>query len=180
MGGVTLERIAVFDREALADLMRLEAASWKGKAGTAIECDVRLVRFYTTLARVFARRRELSVAFLRARGERIAAQFAVEDATTLYLMKVGYDPAFAHYGPGQILVRETAADAARRGLARYDLLGKDTAWKMKWTDLVQPHVEVTIYAPSTLGAARYFVQEVARPLAGRAARRVRAIRSQPS
>lgn len=180
MGGVSLERIAVFDREALSDVIRLEAASWKGKAGTAIECDARLVRFYTTLARVYSRRQELSVAFLRARGERIAAQFALEDATTLYLMKVGYDPAFAHYGPGQILVRETAADAARRGLARYDLLGKDTAWKMKWTDLVRPHVEVTIYAPSTLGAARHFAREVARPLLGRAVRRVRAMRGQPS
>jgi CelD/BcsL family acetyltransferase involved in cellulose biosynthesis len=173
MGGVELERITAFDRAALADMVRLEAAAWKGAAGTAIACDARLAAFYVALARVFARKGALSLAFLRARGARIAGQFALEDATTVHLMKVGYDPAYAHFGPGQILVRETAADAANRGLRRYDMLGQDTAWKMKWTNEVRPHVKVTIYAPSPGGRVHHFVREIARPLAGRALRRVR-------
>ncbi len=173
MGGVELERITAFDRAALADILRLEAAAWKGAAGTAIACDPRLGAFYAALARVFARKGGLSLAFLRARGARIAGQFALEDATTFHLMKVGYDPEYAHFGPGQILVRETAADAASRGLRRYDMLGQDTAWKMKWTNEVRPHVEMTIYAPSPAGRVHHFVREVARPLAGRALRHVR-------
>ncbi len=173
MGGVELERVASFDRGALQDVLRLEAAAWKGAAGTAIACNPRLSRFYTALARVFARKRQLSLNFLRARGVRIAAQFALEDATTFHLMKVGYDPEYAHFGPGQILVRETAADAARRGLVRYDMLGQDTAWKMKWTSEVRPHVQITMYAPSPGGRVYHFVREIARPLAGRALRRVR-------
>jgi CelD/BcsL family acetyltransferase involved in cellulose biosynthesis len=173
VGGVELERVTTFDREAIDDVLKLEAAAWKGAAGTAIACDARLASFYRALARVFARKGSLTMAFLRARGVRIAAQFALEDATTFYLVKVGYDPEYAHFGPGQILVRETAADAARRGLERYDLLGKDTAWKMKWTSLVRAHVEMTIYAPSARGRARHFVREVARPLVGRALRRLR-------
>jgi CelD/BcsL family acetyltransferase involved in cellulose biosynthesis len=173
LGGVQLERVTVFDREALRDLLRLEAAAWKGAAGTAIACDAGLARFYAAIARVFARRGALSIAFLRAQGKRIAGQLALEDATTLYLMKVGYDPAFAHFGPGQLLVRETAADAARRGLERYDLLGKDTAWKTKWTSEVRAHVEITVYAPSPGGRARHLLREVARPLVGRAWRAFR-------
>jgi CelD/BcsL family acetyltransferase involved in cellulose biosynthesis len=173
MGGVELERVSAFDRKALGDVMQLEAAAWKGAAGTAIACDPRLTAFYAALARVFAQRGALTIAFLRARGARIAAQFALEDATTIHLLKVGYDPAYSHFGPGQILLRESAADAARRGLRRYDLLGQDTPWKMKWTSQVRSHVQITIYAPSTGGRLHHFVREVARPTAGRALKRVR-------
>jgi CelD/BcsL family acetyltransferase involved in cellulose biosynthesis len=173
LGGVELERVTAFDRGAIDEVLRLEAAAWKGVAGTAITCDAKLTRFYETIAQLFAARGALSIAFLRARGVRIAAQFALEDATTRYLMKVGYDPAYAHYGPGQLLVRETAADAARRGLQRYDLMGKDTPWKTKWTDLARPHVQVRLYAPSMLGRVRHFVHEVARPMAGSALRALR-------
>jgi CelD/BcsL family acetyltransferase involved in cellulose biosynthesis len=173
MGGVELERIAHFDHDALRDVLRLEAAAWKGAAGTAIACDPRLATFYASLARLFARRKTLSLAFLRAGGKRIAAQFALEDESTFYLLKTGYDPDYAHFGPGQLLVREAAADAARRGLVRYDLCGQDTAWKLKWTSLVRSHVEVNVYAPSPRGRARHFVHGVARPLAGRALRALR-------
>jgi CelD/BcsL family acetyltransferase involved in cellulose biosynthesis len=173
LGGVELERVTSFDRPALQDILRLEAAAWKGAAGTAIASNPRDVRFYEALARIFARRGRLTLAFLRARGARIAAIFALEDATTFYLMKTGYDPEFAHYGPGQLLVRETAIDACRRGLVRYDMLGRDTPWKMKWTEEVRSHVSIDVYAPSLLGRTRYFVQEVARPLAARAAAKLR-------
>jgi CelD/BcsL family acetyltransferase involved in cellulose biosynthesis len=173
LGGVELERFSCFDRSALRDFFRIEASGWKGAAGSAIACDPRLVAHYTVLARLFARRGKLTLAFLRARGERIAACFALEDATTFYLVKVAYDPQYAHYGPGQLLVRETAFDAERRGLTRYDLLGKDTAYKMKWTDRVRPHLELRIYAPSPGGRARYWAREVARPMAGRLLRTLR-------
>ena len=173
LGGVELERIDVFDRAALREVLRLEAAAWKGAAGTAIACDERLVHFYAALARIFARRKRLTTAFLHAHGKRIAALFALEDDTTFYLMKTGYDPEFAHFGPGQLLIRETAADAARRGLSRYDMMGKDTPWKLKWTDEARSHVEVLVYAPTARGRLGHLVREVARPLAGRALRLVR-------
>ncbi len=175
LGGVELERVTAFDRSALREVLQLEASSWKGRAGTAIACEGRLVAFYAATARVFARRGQLTIAFLRARGRRIAGCFALEDAETFHLLKIAHDPEYAHYGPGQLLVRETALDAARRGLVRYDLLGHDTAYKMKWTDNVRSHVEIRIYAPSVRGRARCWAREVARPLAGRAGRAIRTL-----
>jgi CelD/BcsL family acetyltransferase involved in cellulose biosynthesis len=175
LGGVELERVTSFDRAALRDVLRLEASSWKGREGTAIACEANLVAFYAATARVFARRGQLTLAFLRARGRRIAGCFALEDAETFHLLKIAHDPEYARFGPGQLLVRETALDAARRGLARYDLLGQDTAYKMKWTDKVRSHVEIRVYAPSLRGRARCWAREVARPLAGRAGRTLRAI-----
>jgi CelD/BcsL family acetyltransferase involved in cellulose biosynthesis len=180
LGGVELERIAVADRAVLREVLRLEAAAWKGAAGTAVACDERLVHFYASLARVFGRRGRLTIAFLRARGLRIAGLFALEDATTFYLLKTGYDPEFAHFGPGQLLVRETAADAVRRGLTRYDLMGKESAWKSKWTDQARAHVEVLVYAPTARGRMHHWVREVARPFAGRALRALRGTASPPT
>ena len=177
LGGVTLERVTTFDRSALSDVLRLEAMGWKGEGRTAIACEARLVTFYAAVARVFAARGQLTLGFLHAQGKRIAGCFALEDATTFHLLKIAYDPAYAHFGPGQLLIRETALDAGRRGLTRYDLLGRDTAYKMKWTDRVRAHVELTIYAPSLRGRAHQWTREVARPLAGRAGRALRALAS---
>jgi CelD/BcsL family acetyltransferase involved in cellulose biosynthesis len=177
LGGIELERIPDFDREALKDVLRLEASGWKAEAGTAIASAPELVAYYTTAARVFARRGQLTLAFLRARGARIAGCFALEDATTFHLVKIGYDPEYAHFGPGQLLVRETALDAATRGLTRYDLLGQDTPYKMKWTSEVRSHVEMKIYAPSLRGRAIWWTREVARPFTGRSLARLRALRA---
>jgi hypothetical protein len=66
LGGVELERITTYDRGALNDLLRLEASGWKGHQGSAIACDAPLERYYRTLARIFARRGQLTLAFLRA------------------------------------------------------------------------------------------------------------------
>jgi CelD/BcsL family acetyltransferase involved in cellulose biosynthesis len=179
LGGVELERIAVFDRAALRELLRLEASSWKGQTPASIACGDRLVAFYAATARVFARRGQLTLAFLRARGLRIAGCFALEGAETFHLLKVAHDPEYARFGPGQLLVRETALDAERRGLARYELLGQDAAYKMKWTDNVRSHVEIRVYTPSLRGSARCWAREVAKPLASRAGRTLRALTSTP-
>ncbi|HXX66123.1 MAG TPA: GNAT family N-acetyltransferase, partial [Polyangiaceae bacterium] len=170
LGGIELESIRRFDRTALRDFYRLEVSGWKGDAGTAIALDRRLVAYYGAIARVFAPRGQLSLAFVRARGERIAGCIALEDETCFYLLKIAHDPRYAHYGPGQLLVRETALDAGRRGLRLYDLLGRDSAYKMKWTDRVRPHVEVRIYASSLRARTRRCIREIARPMVGRVLR----------
>ena len=73
-------------------------------------------------------------------------------------------------------MRETALDAARRGLARYDFPGQDAAYKMKWTDLRAGRTSrYVIDAPSLRGRARRRAREVARPLAGRARRTLRTL-----
>jgi CelD/BcsL family acetyltransferase involved in cellulose biosynthesis len=165
LGGVELERIATFDRGAFRDLLRLEACGWKGEAGSAIGCDAKLVAFYSAVGRVFARRGQLTLAFLRARGKRIAGCFALEDGSTFHLLKIAYDEEFAHFGPGQLLVRETAADAERRGLSTYDMMGREAPYKMKWADQARAHVEVVLYAPTLRGRALHLAHERARPLA---------------
>jgi CelD/BcsL family acetyltransferase involved in cellulose biosynthesis len=170
---VAYERVATYDAAALDEGLALEAAGWKGARGlgTAIACDPRLRRFYHAIARTFAKRRQLTLAFLRARGRRIAFHLALEDARAYYLLKPGFDPAFASFGPGQLLVREAAADAARRGLLEFDFLGWEMDWKLEWTDCVHPHVHILVERSTLRGRLRHAARDVLRTRA-RTLRRV--------
>jgi CelD/BcsL family acetyltransferase involved in cellulose biosynthesis len=168
---LAFERIAHYGKSALGEGLALEAAGWKGGLGTAIACDPRLVRFYHALARSFARRGRLTLAFLRARGRRIAFHFALENERTYFLLKPGFDPEFAPYGPGQLLVLLAGADAARRGLVEFDFLGWDMDWKREWTDCGRAHVGIHVYRANLRGGLRYTACRVLRPRAG-ALRRV--------
>jgi CelD/BcsL family acetyltransferase involved in cellulose biosynthesis len=135
LGDVSLE---VVDAEArlpcaLADALRIEAAGWKGKAGTAIACNEDLVRFYTRIGERAARSGTLCLMFLVVGGKRVAFAYCVRQGRTLYLLKTGYDPEYAPYAPFKLLLLRAIEACCREGLAAFDLLGDDEAWKREWT-----------------------------------------------
>src|SRR5262249_52516148 len=130
-----------------------------------IACDAALRGFYTAIARTFGRRGRLSLAFLRAGGRRIAFQFALEDERAYYLLKPGFDPAFARFGPGQLLTWEAALDAARPGLRGFDFLGGYMTWKRDWTSATRPHVTVAIHRPTLRGRLQHTARDMLRPRA---------------
>ncbi|MGZ3440652.1 MAG: GNAT family N-acetyltransferase, partial [Polyangia bacterium] len=104
VGPIALERVdgsglSAVQLDALLDEgFALEAAGWKGDAGTAIACDDRLRGRYRALAHAFAARGQLACYCLRAGERRVAFHFALADADTYYLFKPGFDPALATYG----------------------------------------------------------------------------------
>jgi len=161
------ERVTTADPVALADLFRIEAAAWKGEAGTAIAADRALVGFYREIAHRFAASGNLSLSFLCSGGRRIAAHFALEDAGTYYLLKTGYDPAYAGYGPGHLIVYEAALEARERGLREFDFLGQDMEWKRQWTQRVRRHVRIQVYRRSAAGLTSHALQYRVRPALGR-------------
>jgi hypothetical protein len=165
LGDVRFELIDRYDRAALDEGLALEAAGWKGKAGTgtAIACDPTLMRFYHATARVFAKRRQLALSFLRANGKRIAFHYALTDGRAYYLLKPGFDPAFASFGPGQLHVLHAATFADRQGLQEFDFLGWDMPWKLEWTSDVHAHATVRVYRPLLAQRLTYAAKEVIRP-----------------
>jgi CelD/BcsL family acetyltransferase involved in cellulose biosynthesis len=138
---------------AIEDALRLEAAGWKGAAGTAIACDEALVQRYRTLATAFARRGELALYFLVVDGVRRAFKLGIVDDGVCYLFKTGYDPALASYGPGYLLVESMLHDLIRRGVQTLDFLGDDAPWKREWTDRVRPHAWYHVFRDSWRGRA---------------------------
>lgn len=163
VGGVVLEKIYSPRRADFAAALAIEGMAWKEVAGTSIAKDPRVARLYDALLRVHGRDRRACLAFLRAGGERIATLFFVEDARTLYALKLGYDPRFANVSPGHLIVEAVAADAEKRGLTAFDFVGREDDWKHKWTSLQREHVTMIAYRASARGLALYTVREKLEP-----------------
>jgi CelD/BcsL family acetyltransferase involved in cellulose biosynthesis len=118
--------------DALEEGLRIEAAGWKGRAGTAIAADEATHRFYSLLARRAARRGWLRLHFLRVGERRIAFDFSLFYAGKAFMLKPAYDPAFASCSPySQLLVR-ILQDHFARGVREFDFLGREDAWKFDW------------------------------------------------
>ncbi len=162
-GGVVLERITVPTHADFADALAIEAAAWKGANGTSIDRDPAVAHLYETLGRFLGPRGRAALYFLRAGDKRIATLFAVEDARSIYALKIGFDPAVSNLSPGHLLVLHVARDAEQRGLREFDFVGHEDEWKRKWTTSVHPHVALRIYARSARGLVRYALREVVKP-----------------
>ncbi|HEY2381695.1 MAG TPA: GNAT family N-acetyltransferase [Terriglobia bacterium] len=120
--------------QALADGFRIEAAAWKGVEGTAITSDPTVAEFYTRLARREAKLGRLRLAFLRFCGKRIAFNYLLRSGTKLYGVKIGYDPEYHMYSPGNMLLNLLLQQACAEGVEQYDFLGGDDEWKFEWTN----------------------------------------------
>lgn len=131
----------------------LEAAGWKGAAGTAIACSPSLRARYRAVAHAWAARGELACYFLRAGDRRVAFHFALVGGGVYYLFKPGFDPALASYGPGHLLVDLVARDLIARGIGELDFLGDDMPWKREWTDTARAHSFRYLFAPTLRGRA---------------------------
>ena len=126
-------------REAMEDGLRIEAAAWKGDEGTAILCDPAVAEFYTRLAEREAELGQLRLSFLRVAGKRIAFSYLLRSRKRLYAVKIGYDPKYHAYSPGNMLLNLVLQDACAEGIEEYDFLGCDDEWKFEWTKEKRDH-----------------------------------------
>jgi CelD/BcsL family acetyltransferase involved in cellulose biosynthesis len=110
------------------EAFRVEAASWKGRAGTALVHDSTRQTFFRRYAAAASSKGILRLCLLRIGGRAAAMQIAVETGGRFWLLKVGYDERFARCSPGSLLLLETIRHAAARGLHSYEFLGNAASW----------------------------------------------------
>lgn len=134
LGGVEMRFLtgAEATEAQLAEFAQVEAASWKGEAGTAIAASPELLAFYTTLTRRLSQAGWLEWHFLRAEGTSIAANLAVRLQRSLLLWKLGYDHAYARCSPGSLLFEALAERAFADGAIQEVNLMTDWAWYDNW------------------------------------------------
>ncbi len=148
LGEVVLEVVSS-DKQLESDLeegLRIEAAAWKEKAGTAIRCSHELHRFYTMFARIAVQRGWLRLQFLTVNGRRIAFHYSLRYKNNLFLLKPGYDPAYASYSPSNLLCSLVLRDAFEEGLSNYEFLGTADEWKLRWNGATKPHSWLFIFS----------------------------------
>jgi CelD/BcsL family acetyltransferase involved in cellulose biosynthesis len=153
LGPVELEAITSEHSltNALGDGLSLEAAAWKRDAGTAISCDPNVARFYTSLAERAEQRGWLRLHFLEAGAKRIAFDYSLCYKNRLYLLKLGYDPAYAQYSPSNLLAQLALQASFERGEVEYDFLGDNLDWKKCWTRQARPHYWLYVFSNTFKG-----------------------------
>ncbi len=132
-------------RDVLSVALGVEVRSWKGRSGTALAQDRVRLPFYTRYALEQAEAGSLRVAFLRIAGRPVAMQIAVERAQRLWLLKIGYDEAYARCSPGQLLLLEVARRSVGDDLEAVEFLGSEAPWTRAWTRRERPCVAAAFY-----------------------------------
>jgi CelD/BcsL family acetyltransferase involved in cellulose biosynthesis len=129
-GAVEFESVSAEDQidSSLPEAFRMEAASWKGSAGTAIGCHPELQKFYSSVAHRAAHRGALSLTFLRVNGQRVAFDLSLIHNKKRFVLKPGYLQEYRTCSPGQQLTAMTIRDAYERGLTEIDFLGAAEDW----------------------------------------------------
>jgi CelD/BcsL family acetyltransferase involved in cellulose biosynthesis len=87
-------------REAIEYFLALEAAGWKGRAGTALLCEPSTATFLRTMTREFAPGGRCRVDALELDGKPIAMGIVLSSKDQSWLWKIAYDEDFASLSPG--------------------------------------------------------------------------------
>jgi len=170
-GAISLRRIAKADPVYLEKFYRLEQSGWKGRTGSAINCQPKTRRFYDALAQEAESQGSLSLYFLEVDGHPVAAHFGLTHEGVYYCPKVGYDEHWHTYSPGQLLVAAVLRDCMSRGLREFDFLGPEMEWKSDWSSRVRSHAWCFVYARNLKARLLHGVKFQLIPLAKRLLRR---------
>lgn len=90
-------------RQALPDFLALEAAGWKGRAGTAIARLPQASAYFDALATHCAAVDALQIDTLLLDDHPLAMGLLVESAGTRHFLKIAYDESQARHSPGRAL-----------------------------------------------------------------------------
>jgi hypothetical protein len=105
------ERTPAGAETAFEVFLEMEAASWKGREGTALLCNADDARFCRRLIQGLAANNLASVQLLRLDGDAIAAQVLLYSGQRAYTWKTAFKASFARFSPGVLL-----ADKATQNL----------------------------------------------------------------
>ncbi|HEY3486706.1 MAG TPA: GNAT family N-acetyltransferase, partial [Gammaproteobacteria bacterium] len=148
LGKVGFEEISAPEAVAAAlnDGFRIESAAWKKNSGTAILSQPEIERFYRLFAEQAANMGILRLLFLTLNGSRIAFSYALYRQQRLYVLKSGYDPAFAQYSPSHLLCYFAIQGGFDHGMEEYDFLGNSEPWKIDWAREIHAHSWLFIFS----------------------------------
>jgi CelD/BcsL family acetyltransferase involved in cellulose biosynthesis len=136
----------------LNEVFRIEAACWKGRAGTAVLMDRRQHRFYQEFGYRAAALGILRLFFLNIGDSRAAARVAIEYADRLWELKIGYDERFAKCSPGILLTHDTLRYACEKRLVGHEFLGRADKWQQHWPLEFKYNTTARFY-PKSIGGA---------------------------
>ena len=131
--------------EYLDALFRLHHARWSARNSSGALATEELKHFHREVSHALLRLGRLRFHGLRFNGDLVAVLycFHVHGRTSYYLG--GFDPAFAGFGPGTLLVAHAIEEAIREGAREFDFLRGSEAYKYKWGAVDRPVYRIRIF-----------------------------------
>lgn len=129
----------------LTTAFAVEALSWKGRQGCAVLANAGLREFFFTMLHALATEHRVLVALLYSDATPIAAQICLLDQQRLWLLKIGYDEAYARLSPGLILMNEVIKHSYREGFSGIEFLGSAEGWVEAWRPILRQYRLLALY-----------------------------------
>jgi CelD/BcsL family acetyltransferase involved in cellulose biosynthesis len=162
---------------ALARMVELEAAGWKGRGGTAIASAASTERFYRALAGRFHALGALRLSELTLDGSAAALELGILHRGRLFTPKSAYDERLRSLAPGIVLQMAAIERCFELGLQAYDFTGPAYEYERPFATGERRLQRLRIYRREPLGAGRHLYHRRVRPVLRRAQpRRMRALR----
>lgn len=165
---VRLRRVRNADRDVLQHFYALEAAGWKGAAGTAVASSPGCIRFYDEIARWAESLGLLDIYLLEWNDRLLAAHFGLTYRGRYFSPKIAYDEGCGKFAPGHLIVEAIVRDCAERGIREYDITGQNDAWKRKWTAQTRGQCTQYIFRRGIRGRLAHAMRFKVRPIVKRA------------
>jgi hypothetical protein len=106
-GDIRLEMLSQLTPEEvhhwLEKVFTVEDSSWKGDSGSSVLRTPGMSDFFLRQARQLADWGQLEIALLQLDGHPIASLFGFSAKGVYFAHKIGYDPKYRQYGPGQMM-----------------------------------------------------------------------------
>jgi CelD/BcsL family acetyltransferase involved in cellulose biosynthesis len=128
---IELARLDSF-HEIFERFLQLHRARWVGRGQSGVLGDDRVQNFHRDAAQRMLLSGTLRLYALRSRGGIIAALYGFAHRGHTYYYLSGFDPEFAPYSPGTLLIGHAIEEAVREGSANFDFLRGREAYKYLW------------------------------------------------
>ena len=135
---------AGYKPEWLEALIRLHSARWHDQGQPGMIYGNGSAEFLRNIAEVFSRRQMLCLFALRYQGEIVAVIMAFAYRQVLYGYLSAFDPLYANFGFGKIILFETLRYAFERRYRSWNFLRGSEPYKSEWGAIAIPKSRLVI------------------------------------
>ena len=130
----------------MARLFALHQERWRTRGGTFLD-DEGVRAFHADFAAASLERGWLRLWSLELDGEAIAAWYGWHIGGKYLYYQAGFDPAWARYSPGLLLLSHTIRCAIEEGATEYDMLLGDEPYKSRFATRAQTGETIVVTRP---------------------------------
>jgi len=131
-------------RESMEVFIRLNERRWalEGQLGSFRSKEDAFRNFHMDIAECFANEGWLGLYFLTADDEPVSVQYTFEYGRKMYYYLAGYEPRFAEYSVGNLIIMFLLEKCVKNGFTEYDMMRGNELYKLLWTSTCRRNFEV--------------------------------------